>query len=43
MLPKNNPKHGLAVEEVIPFIKSLEEFTNIQVVGLMTMAPHTDD
>jgi pyridoxal phosphate enzyme (YggS family) len=36
-------KHGLVVEDVIPFIKSLEEFTNIQVVGLMTMAPHTDD
>ncbi|MGV4964476.1 YggS family pyridoxal phosphate-dependent enzyme [Priestia aryabhattai] len=36
-------KHGLAVEDVIPFIQSLEAFANIQVVGLMTMAPHTDD
>src|SRR6478609_5162839 len=36
-------KHGLAVEDVIPFIQALEAFANIQVVGLMTMATHTDD
>lgn len=36
-------KHGLSVEEVIPFIKQLVDFRHIQVVGLMTMAPHTDD
>lgn len=36
-------KHGLAKEEVIPFIKQLAEFHKIEVVGLMTMAPNTDD
>jgi len=36
-------KHGLSKEEVIPFIQSLEKFSKIQVVGLMTMAPNTDD
>jgi pyridoxal phosphate enzyme (YggS family) len=36
-------KHGLAVEEVIPFIEQLRDFSHIQVVGLMTMAPYTDD
>ena len=32
-------KHGLSASEAIPFIKSLEGFPNITVVGLMTMAP----
>lgn len=36
-------KQGLSVEEVIPFIKSIENYPNIEVVGLMTMAPLTDD
>lgn len=36
-------KHGLSTEEVIPFIKSLAEMSKIKVVGLMTMAPNTDD
>ncbi|EZP77961.1 alanine racemase domain-containing protein [Parageobacillus genomosp. 1] len=36
-------KHGLAVDEVIPFIEQLRDFSHIQVVGLMTMAPYTDD
>lgn len=36
-------KHGLSREEVIPFIQSLAEFSKIQIVGLMTMAPNTDD
>lgn len=38
-------KHGLAPEEVIPFIKELhnEELHHILVVGLMTMAPFTED
>ena len=40
----NEPtKHGLPVEEMIPFIEKLKDLPNIQVVGLMTMAPHTDD
>lgn len=36
-------KHGLSREEVISFIQSLAEFSKIQIVGLMTMAPNTDD
>lgn len=36
-------KHGLKTEEVIPFIQSLEQFDKIRVVGLMTMAPNTED
>ncbi|HWL13819.1 MAG TPA: YggS family pyridoxal phosphate-dependent enzyme [Ureibacillus sp.] len=36
-------KHGLPKEEVIPFIESLAQFDNIQIVGLMTMAPNTED
>lgn len=36
-------KHGLNTEEVLPFIESLKGFTKIQVVGLMTMAPNTED
>lgn len=36
-------KHGLAKEEIIPFIKSLQGFKKIRIVGLMTMAPNTED
>lgn len=36
-------KHGLSANEVLPFIKELQQFEKIIVVGLMTMAPHTDD
>lgn len=36
-------KHGLSTGEVISFIKELEPYSNIQVVGLMTMAPFTED
>ncbi|MEK3887049.1 YggS family pyridoxal phosphate-dependent enzyme [Bacillus sp. FSL K6-3431] len=36
-------KHGISPEEVIPFIEKLSEYQNIVVVGLMTMAPYTDD
>ena len=36
-------KHGISKEEVLDFVKQLAEFTNIQVVGLMTMAPYTED
>jgi len=36
-------KHGIAPEAVVEFIKDLNQFENIQVEGLMTMAPHTDD
>ncbi|MYL63709.1 YggS family pyridoxal phosphate-dependent enzyme [Bacillus hwajinpoensis] len=36
-------KHGLSLDQTIPFIESLKEFSSIKVIGLMTMAPHTDD
>jgi len=36
-------KHGLSAEEVIPFIEQLAQFDKIEVVGLMTMAPFTED
>ncbi|GAB2553420.1 YggS family pyridoxal phosphate-dependent enzyme [Gracilibacillus alcaliphilus] len=36
-------KHGLAVDEVIPFVELLKDYSNIHVVGLMTMAPHISD
>ncbi|MFP3720464.1 YggS family pyridoxal phosphate-dependent enzyme [Niallia circulans] len=36
-------KHGMKPEEVIDFVKQLSEYPHIQVVGLMTMAPFTDD
>ncbi len=36
-------KHGLNVDEVIPFIQSLHGFTKIKVIGLMGMAELTKD
>ncbi|PSL24834.1 hypothetical protein B0H99_12319 [Planomicrobium soli] len=36
-------KSGLAPEETVQFVKSLEHFDKIRVVGLMTMAPNTSD
>ena len=36
-------KSGFSPEEVPAFIEALKDFDKIQVVGLMTMAPNTDD
>lgn len=36
-------KHGLAPEEVRSFIDEMKRFSNIEVAGLMTMAPYTND
>ncbi|MBM7659442.1 pyridoxal phosphate enzyme (YggS family) [Bacillus mesophilus] len=36
-------KHGMSPDHVVPFIKELAPYQNIHVVGLMTMAPNTDD
>ncbi|WP_110112909.1 YggS family pyridoxal phosphate-dependent enzyme [Bacillus sp. CGMCC 1.16541] len=36
-------KHGISEEEVMPFIEELQSFANIEVIGLMTMAPHVED
>ncbi|MDT3995785.1 YggS family pyridoxal phosphate-dependent enzyme [Mammaliicoccus fleurettii] len=36
-------KHGISPEELIPFIEEFKTFKHIEVVGLMTMAPLTED
>lgn len=36
-------KHGLEKDQVLPFLKQLQSFSKIEVVGLMTMAPQTTD
>ncbi|MDD9147147.1 MULTISPECIES: YggS family pyridoxal phosphate-dependent enzyme [unclassified Sporolactobacillus] len=36
-------KHGIAEEELDSFIEELGAFEHIQVIGLMTMAPNTED
>lgn len=36
-------KHGLNPGDVLEFVKDLAQFENIQVEGLMTMAPFTED
>ena len=36
-------KHGLTKEQTLEFVKQLEQFTKIEVVGLMTMAPFSED
>lgn len=36
-------KHGIAPEETVEFVKSLQQYPNIRIIGLMTMAPHIED
>ncbi|MCA1029991.1 YggS family pyridoxal phosphate-dependent enzyme [Bacillus timonensis] len=36
-------KHGLQPNQVLSFIQDIEQYKSILVVGLMTMAPFTDD
>lgn len=36
-------KHGLAPDEVLDFVIALQEYENVEVIGLMTMAPHVED
>ncbi|WP_338469894.1 YggS family pyridoxal phosphate-dependent enzyme [Niallia sp. XMNu-256] len=36
-------KHGIQPEELTSFIEALKDYPNVEVVGLMTMAPLTDD
>ena len=36
-------KHGLTPEAVLEFVKGLEKYPKIRVVGLMTMAPFVED
>lgn len=40
---EEDSKFGLKVDEVIPFIKEIEEFNNIRIKGLMTVAPYAED
>ncbi|WP_144509349.1 YggS family pyridoxal phosphate-dependent enzyme [Bacillus sp. FJAT-22090] len=36
-------KHGLSIEDAESFIYELENYSRIRVIGLMTMAPNTED
>ncbi|ESU33129.1 hypothetical protein G3A_08775 [Bacillus sp. 17376] len=36
-------KHGLKPEDVIGFVQELKQFSNIEISGLMAMAPLTED
>ncbi len=36
-------KHGLKINEVTPFIRLMEKYDKIRVIGLMTMAENTAD
>ncbi|WP_214739982.1 MULTISPECIES: YggS family pyridoxal phosphate-dependent enzyme [unclassified Exiguobacterium] len=36
-------KHGLEIEEVAPFIENCKQYPHIRIIGLMTMAPFTED
>lgn len=36
-------KHGVKPEECLSFIHQLKDFSHIEIVGLMTMAPFTDN
>lgn len=36
-------KHGLDEESIIPFIKEVLQYKNINIIGLMGMAAYTDD
>ncbi|MBY6036173.1 YggS family pyridoxal phosphate-dependent enzyme [Fictibacillus nanhaiensis] len=40
---EEDSKHGLAVKEVLTFVDKLKEYDRIKVVGLMTMAPFTEN
>ncbi|ELK45063.1 YggS family pyridoxal phosphate-dependent enzyme [Halobacillus sp. ACCC02827] len=42
-ISEEESKHGLQAQEVPAFIEAIKEYSNVRVVGLMTMAPHTDD
>ena len=42
-ISEEESKFGLRVSEVVPFIERILEFEHINIRGLMTIAPHTDD
>ncbi|MFX3674180.1 MAG: YggS family pyridoxal phosphate-dependent enzyme [Paenisporosarcina sp.] len=36
-------KHGIPIEEIVTFVTALKPYDKIRVIGLMTMAPNTED
>ncbi|MFD1031059.1 YggS family pyridoxal phosphate-dependent enzyme [Metaplanococcus flavidus] len=40
---KEESKSGIMPEETLEFIKSLEKYDKINIIGLMTMAPNVED
>lgn len=42
-ISEEKSKFGLKLKEVFPFIEEILKYENINVKGLMTIAPHTDD
>lgn len=38
-ISQESTKHGLNIEEVLPFIESIADYDKVRIVGLMTMAP----
>ena len=42
-MAKEDTKFGLSPEEVIPFVKEISSFDHLNIRGLMTIAPYTED
>ncbi|SEH71486.1 hypothetical protein SAMN05192559_103228 [Halobacillus karajensis] len=42
-ISEEESKHGLDASEVEGFIEMMSTYENVKIVGLMTMAPHTED
>lgn len=40
---KEESKHGIYVENIANFMNEIKKYDKIEVIGLMTMAPNTDD
>ena len=40
---KEETKSGILPEETVDFVKSLEKYDKINIIGLMTMAPNVED
>lgn len=42
-ISQEESKHGFTKEEVLPFIEKCKQYPHIRIIGLMTMAPFTED
>ena len=42
-MAKEDTKFGLSPEEVVPFVKEISSFDHLNIRGLMTIAPYTED